>query len=53
VFTRRIAAASVCACLVCTPALAQDEALARLREEMKQTQRTYEERMRDIERRLA
>ncbi len=52
-FTRRMAAASVCACILSTPTLAQDEALARLREEMKQLQRTYEERMRDIERRLA
>jgi hypothetical protein len=48
-----MAAASVCACIVCAPALAQDEALARLREEMTLLQQSYEERMRDIERRLA
>jgi hypothetical protein len=35
------------------PAVAQDADLARLREEMKQLQRTYEERMQALERRLA
>lgn len=52
-FKRRMVAAIVCACLSCAPALAQEDGLALLREEMKQLQRSYEERIRDIEKRLA
>lgn len=57
-FKRRMAAAAVCACFLSSAqALAQEDGLARLREEMKQQmeqlRRAYEERVRDIEKRLA
>ena len=45
------AVASTIACSA--PVLAQDSDLARLREEMKQLQKTYEERMQALEKRLA
>jgi hypothetical protein len=45
---------AVASALACSaPALAQDSDLARLREEMKQLQKTYEERMQALEKRLA
>lgn len=50
-FKRRMAAAVVGACFF-TPALAQDDGIARLREEMKALQRSYETRMQEIEKRL-
>lgn len=46
-----LALASALACAL--PALAQDSDLARVREEMKQLQRNYEERMQALEKRLA
>ena len=43
----------VSALLLASPALAQDSELGRLREEMKQLQRTYDERMQALEKRLS
>jgi len=57
-FKRRMAAAVVCACFFASAQTqAQENELARLREEMKQQmeqlRRSYEERLQDIEKRLA
>ena len=49
----RTAFAVLCALTAPIPVLAQDSDLSRLREEVKMLQRSYEERMRALEKRLA